>query len=232
MWLSRFSRYVQQNCELPAETRELTDEWQAHASRYLERLVQSPYYSDGAVLFSHEGDLMLRWVMMTGNLNESYLRSLRVLADFFVTNHHLSEYALSGHNGAQHCPSVGGQILNAAGYLMPGEGYQSYRRTQLGRRFPYEHWLFREPRGFGLPGSARSDASIYFNYELPSDNTASGTAGRRKLNQRMTGIVAAPLGEENHRYLRNYHDTYRRHGRSQPHWGRLDASNLLAQTAT
>ncbi len=191
LWLGREADYLARNCLLGESQQLLADGWRADAQRYLQRLVQSPYYSDGVALINDEGGLVLRYALMTGNVDFAENGSLRQLADYFVANHdNFGELMSSGHGGGTRCGAEGGEILNAAGWLLPGEGYQWFRQ-RLGRT-AYRPFLFYVAGYFGV-------GFPYFNYELPARDD-----GAAKLKGRMQGIEVLPIGEAFAGYLRRH----------------------------
>ena len=78
------------------------------------------------------------------------------------------------------CTPAAGEVLNVAGWLFPGEGYQWFRQ-RLGR-WPYRPFLFYATcYGIGFP---------YFNYEMPPADDSSA-----RLKRRMEGVLVLPIGE-------------------------------------
>jgi hypothetical protein len=191
LWLGREADYLARNCLLSPAQQLLADQWRGDAERYLQRLVQSPFYSDGVQLINDEGGLVLRYALMTGKLDFADNGSLRLLADYFVVNHdNLGELMSSGHGGGTRCGAEGGEILNAAGWLFPNEGYQWFRQ-RLGRS-AYRPFLWYVAGYFGL-------GFPYFNYDLPPRDD-----GSAKLTRRMEGIEVLPMGEAFAGYLQRY----------------------------
>ena len=181
LWMGLEGEYLSRNYDLSDEQQGQANVWRAHADRYLERLSQSYFYSDGASLMNDEGGMVLRMCLMKGLWTRESSEQLRLLADYFVASHdNLGQYASNGHGGStQHRP-VGGEILNAASWLCPGEGYAWFRR-RLGPA-PYGQFMFYMAYGtsVGLP---------YFNWETPM-----GDDGSEALKKRMTGLFVLPVG--------------------------------------
>ena len=133
---------------------------------------------------------MLRYSLMTGNLDLAENGSLRLLADYWVANHdNLGWMTSSGTNGSTRCVPAGGEVLNVAGWLFPGEGYQWFRQ-RLGR-WPYRPFLFYAAcYGIGSP---------YFNYEMPPADD-----GSARLKRRMDGVLVLPISEAFDTHLRRH----------------------------
>jgi FG-GAP-like repeat len=194
-WMGIAGEYFVRNCLLSPDQLQLAEYWVANAQHYLKRLSQSYFYSDGVALMHDEGGLVLRYALRTGNLDLVDNGNLRLLADYWVANHdNLGFESSSGHNGFTRRSPQAGEVLNVADWLLPGEGYEWFRR-QLGR-WPYEPFLFYASTwaGFGFP---------YYNWETPA--TDGGAEGLRSC---MTGISVLPLGPGFDAYLRRYPDLW------------------------
>ena len=191
-WLGREADSLARNCVLTDAQQRLTEQWRADAQRYRQRLAETPFYSDGVALIHDEGGVVLRSLLMSGDLDPADGSWLRQLADCWVVNHdNLGQMTSSGTNGSSRSPAAGGEVLNVAGWLFPGEGYHWFRR-RLGR-WPYQPFLFYATvYGFGFP---------YFNYEMPPTDD-----GSARLKARMDGMEVLPVGEAYQAHLQRHPD--------------------------
>ncbi|MBI2299656.1 MAG: VCBS repeat-containing protein [Armatimonadetes bacterium] len=190
-WLGMAGEYFLRSTALDAEQQQECEAWRANAEHYLDRLEQSYFYSDGTCLMNDEGGMVLRYALRTGRLDLVDRGSLRLLADYWALSHsNLGFEASNGHNGNTQCGPQSGEVLNAAEWLHPGEGYGAYRRRLA--RWPYTPFLFYAGSwtGFGFP---------FYNWETPADDT-----GAAWLQARLTGVTVQPLGEGFDAYLRRY----------------------------
>lgn len=174
------ARYFARNClPTPQQAQDLAG-LQAHAAQYLRRLSQSYFYSDGTSVIHDDGEMAMRYALLTGDLDYVDNGALRGLADYYVAgNDNLGRYASAGLQGGGVQSPRGGATLNAAGYFYPESGYQWFRR-RLGRWvdtcfcFYHEDWW-----GIG---------SRYYNWEMPPSAEGSGV-----IERQATGITVLPV---------------------------------------
>jgi len=180
-WLGLTADYFARNCRLTSKQKTLTDEWHANARRFLQRLSGSYLYSDVPVFIRDEMQIVTRYSMMVGEMEIVDNGTLRSLADYWVANN----------NNLQQS-SQGSEMLNLAGWLFPGEGYQWFRSNLCGRWSYSEFFFYTMTYSIGVP-------MPFYHWELPAKDD-----GSARLKERMTGIFVTPIPDALHEYTRNH----------------------------
>jgi len=176
-WLGIYGEWLKRGFEVDDEQRQFADDLQAHALVFARRMGQSYLYTGVPMFIRDETQLMLRYSLMIGETGFIENGTLAQIADYYVyTNGNANRY------------SEGRETLNAAGWLLPGNGYRWYSSTRVARTGTTEFFFFVTDDCYIRLYGNDFQPLPYYHWETPATDD-----GSEALKARMSGLSILPV---------------------------------------